>query len=269
MDDSGQMTYSRAATDDVAGHGDVGREDPPRFAFFPLVLLGDVALHQADADRSALARQRAISDAPGSPRPDTDQNERRGTDCDDASAARCEQCERQRGVDVGHQRRQTVDAKDAGQLRHREHRDLAVSKRHPRKPAEDVATREFGCHPRDGREEQAARAGPRDETTGDECRQCRVDREVERQQEHREGRHRHVQLAKRDEHSASPVDRADEIRRARRQAKRQRAERRLSRQFARTPAPTRERHEQRNECNPGKRRMAILRETKREQDARD
>ena len=45
----------RAAADDVARHRDVGREDAPRLARIPLVLLRDVALDEADAQRRALA----------------------------------------------------------------------------------------------------------------------------------------------------------------------------------------------------------------------
>ena len=62
----------RAAPDDVARHRDVGGEDAARLARLPLVVLRDVGLHQADAQRrrpraSAIRRRSAQVPQPPTP----------------------------------------------------------------------------------------------------------------------------------------------------------------------------------------------------------
>ena len=70
------------------------------------------------------------------------------------------------------------------------------------------------------------------------------------------------------DHSARPVNRSDEIDHPCDEAEQEGAQRRLAGEALRAPSPPGERNEQRNQRNPRDRRMTVLGETQREQDAR-
>ena len=119
----------------------------------------------------------------------------------------------QRGADERDERRQTVDAEDARQLRDRQHRDLAVAEQHPRKSAPEVAARRARSPPRPRARARRAPAEPAPSQP----------RHSANKQETARGRRRAARRPTRRPASparrtaddrAGPVDRADEIARA-------------------------------------------------------
>ena len=160
----------------------------------------------------------------------------RGGDRDHLLASVRQQGVRQRGVHEHDERREAIDTKDARQLRHGKDRDLAIAERHPREPAEEIATREFGRHPRGRHQEECARASTGHHARGDQGRHGRKQRQIRREEQRRQQRHRKRQAAKRADDGASPVDGADEIQGARRQTQHEGPQRRLAGQSLSRPS---------------------------------
>ena len=139
----------RPTADGVPRHRQIGREDPPRRLRRRrhLVLLRDVALDQPDAD----GRPSRVSDPSATrqdaPRRDPDQNDRRCANGRPSRAPCAEQRKRDRRVDERDKRGEAVDTEHARQLRDRQHGDLAVAKRHPRKAAEQEALEDIQSRP--------------------------------------------------------------------------------------------------------------------------
>ena len=164
----------------------------------------------------------------------------------------------------GDQRRQAVDADDAGELGDRQDRHLAVAERHPGEAGEKEAAAQFGRRPHGRRDQQRAHAELTAGVADDHGEDRWEEREIENQQAGEDDGQDVREAAEDDHHVDQPVERAPEIRDAGDPAEEERAERARPLEAARDAA---ERDEQWEQGHPGERWMAELRETQRQEDA--
>ena len=150
----------RAGGERLPRHRDVLLGDRVAQRRIPLVVLRDVALEHRDADRRRRSRAGANPPDARSPRGRTPRRappRPRGYAI--AARRRAAAPARPRRAHEREQRRQSVDADDAGDLRDRQHRDLAVAEQRPGKAVPDVLPSQLGRHPgRRGQRERGAAA---------------------------------------------------------------------------------------------------------------
>ena len=166
------------------------------------------------------------------------------------------------------QQREAIDAGDARQLGDRQPGHLAVAEQRPRKPVPHVLPPELGRDP--GRRGEQRRRGPhRPRAARDHHRtRRRKQRQICHEQERGEHRHRSRQAAERRHRLDEPVERDGEVDAAGEEAERERASRARGRWSAAVPA-AHQRDDQRRQGEPGARRVPELRETERQQGARE